>query len=131
MKQPKRILTREELHDLVWSTPMQKPAEIYGLSDRGSAKICERHLVPVPPRGYWAKLEAGQSVKRTPFRTVENTALHTAHIGSKVVTTQSAYLAEVLAAAKQEIEDENKVLRTRPAAPTNVPSPRKDICVPP
>lgn len=87
MNQPKRVPSREELHELVWSKPMQKLAEEYGLSDRGLAKICERHLIPVPPRGYWAKVEAGQPVKRTTLRSVENTALHTIQIGSKPVAT--------------------------------------------
>jgi chromosome segregation and condensation protein ScpB len=38
-------LTREELYDLVWSTPMTKVADGLGISDRGLAKICARHRV--------------------------------------------------------------------------------------
>jgi hypothetical protein len=53
-----RIL-RGELYDRVWSTPMQKLATLYGLSDRGLAKICEKHRIPAPGRGYWAKKAAG------------------------------------------------------------------------
>jgi len=60
-------LTRQELYDLVWSTPMTKLAESFGISDVGLAKICDRHRVPTPPRGYWAKKEAGQKVKQTIF----------------------------------------------------------------
>lgn len=56
----KRTFTRQEMYDLVWSTPIQKLAEQFGLSDRGLAKTCLRHQVPVPGRGYWAKMEAGQ-----------------------------------------------------------------------
>jgi hypothetical protein len=33
-----------------------------GISDRGLAKICVRHAVPFPPRGYWAKVAAGKVV---------------------------------------------------------------------
>jgi len=36
-------LTRQELYDFVWSTPMTKLAKDFGLSDVGLAKICERH----------------------------------------------------------------------------------------
>jgi len=38
--------------------PVAKVAESFGLSDVGLAKICGRHRVPVPPRGYWAKKES-------------------------------------------------------------------------
>jgi hypothetical protein len=54
-------LTREELYELVWAEPIMKLAGQYGLSDRGLAKICDRMGIPVPGRGYWAKVQSGQS----------------------------------------------------------------------
>jgi hypothetical protein len=54
-------LTREELYDLVWAEPIMKLARQYGLSDRGLAKICDRMGIPVPGRGYWAKVQSGKS----------------------------------------------------------------------
>ena len=68
-------LTRRGLYDLVWSTPMTKLAESFGISDVGLAKICDRHRVPKPPRGYWAKKEAGKRVKQTIFVTVDDPLL--------------------------------------------------------
>jgi hypothetical protein len=53
-------LTRRELYDLVWTTPMQHLAKKFGLSGPGMAKLCRRHGVPVPPRGYWAQLRYGK-----------------------------------------------------------------------
>jgi len=53
-------LAREELYGLVWAEPMTKVARRYGLSDRGLAKICVRMGVPVPGRGYWAKVQSGK-----------------------------------------------------------------------
>jgi predicted Zn-dependent protease with MMP-like domain len=50
MDAPERTLSRKELYDLVWSTPILKVADQFGLSDRGLAKICERNQVPVPGR---------------------------------------------------------------------------------
>lgn len=35
-----------------------------GMSDRGLAKVCDRMRIPAPGRGWWAKKEAGQQVKR-------------------------------------------------------------------
>ena len=68
-------LTRQELYELVWSTPMTKLAESFGISDVGLAKICDRHRVPTPPRGYWAKKEAGRKVKQTIFVQVDDPLL--------------------------------------------------------
>lgn len=59
--------TRQELYELVWSEPMAQLAKKFGLSDVGLAKACRRVVVPVPERGYWAKLRAGKQVTRTPL----------------------------------------------------------------
>lgn len=59
--------TRQELYDLVWSTPMVKLAKEFGLSDVGLRKICVKHGIPTPPLGYWAKLNFGKPVKKTPL----------------------------------------------------------------
>jgi hypothetical protein len=57
-------ISREELYEKVWTTPMQKLAPRFGLSDVGLAKLCRRHQIPVPGRGYWARLQVGQKPKR-------------------------------------------------------------------
>lgn len=45
-------LTRRELYDLVWSTPMMTLAPRFRLSGNGLAKLCARHRIPVSDRGY-------------------------------------------------------------------------------
>ena len=60
-------MTRDELHDLVWSVPMQCLAKSFGISDVALAKHCRKANVPVPPRGWWARKEAGQRVHVTPL----------------------------------------------------------------
>jgi hypothetical protein len=64
-------ITREQLYEEVWSTPVSRLAPKYNLSDVGFAKLCRRSNIPLPPRGYWAKLEAGQKIQRTPLPTLE------------------------------------------------------------
>jgi hypothetical protein len=59
---------------------MQKLALEFGFSDRGLAKLCRRHKVPVPPRGYWARIQVGQSVKRIPLPAVGQANLRTIEI---------------------------------------------------
>jgi hypothetical protein len=43
---------------------MWKVASEFGLSGNGLAKLCRREGIPVPERGYWAKLAHGKRVKR-------------------------------------------------------------------
>jgi hypothetical protein len=57
-----RRVTREELYKMVWQKPMIRLAEEFGISGNGLAKVCDRLNVPYPPRGYWAKKEAGKPV---------------------------------------------------------------------
>lgn len=64
--------SRSCLYDLVWLTPIHQLAKQYGLSDVGFAKICKRHNIPRPPRGYWARLAAGQSPPQTPLPDPDN-----------------------------------------------------------
>src|SRR5437016_873439 len=73
-------LTRRELYDLVWETPLHKLAPLYGLSDVGLAKICQRHQVPFPFRGYWAKLRNGHPVSKTPLSPLDDPALRTVQL---------------------------------------------------
>lgn len=61
-------LTREELYELVWSKPMLELAKDFGLSDVALAKRCRRLAVPVPGRGYWARIAAGQTPRQAPLK---------------------------------------------------------------
>ena len=59
--------TRQELYELVWSSPMTKLGKRLGFSDVWLHKACRNHEIPTPGVGYWAKLEAGKAVVRMPL----------------------------------------------------------------
>ncbi|MEM5387913.1 hypothetical protein VSR68_30635 [Paraburkholderia phymatum] len=61
------LFTRRQLYELVWAGPITALAKSLGVSDVGLAKACRRGDIPLPPRGYWAKLNAGRHVDRTPL----------------------------------------------------------------
>lgn len=69
METPRKLadLTREQLYELVWSTPVLKLAEQFGVSNVAIAKRCRRLAVPRPTRGYWVKLEFGKKPERPPL----------------------------------------------------------------
>jgi hypothetical protein len=68
---------RQELYDRVWTTPLTAVCRDYGISNVGLAKVCRRHKVPCPPRGYWAKKHTGKTVRRTPLPACNNPDLQT------------------------------------------------------
>lgn len=53
-------LSRRELYDLVWAHPMRTLAQQFGMSDVGLKKHCFHANIPVPERGYWARVAAGK-----------------------------------------------------------------------
>jgi hypothetical protein len=62
-----KTLKRSELYELVWQQPMARLAQTFAISDVGLAKICRKHDIPRPPRGYWAKKQFGQEPPKSPL----------------------------------------------------------------
>jgi len=68
-------INRKELYQKIWKTPITRLSKEYGLSDVGFAKICKKHNIPRPPRGYWARKAAGYRVKQLPLPPGENVTI--------------------------------------------------------
>jgi superfamily II DNA or RNA helicase len=60
-------ISRRELYKLIWSEPTTTVAKTYSISDVGLAKVCDKHDIPRPPRGYWARLQHGQTPEKIPL----------------------------------------------------------------
>jgi hypothetical protein len=54
---------------------MRTLAAEFGVSDVGMAKACERHHIPCPPRGHWAKKQYGKPTRRPPLPACPDPAL--------------------------------------------------------
>lgn len=67
MEEKSQEVDREVLYHEVWTDPVTVVAERYGLSDVGLAKMCKKLQIPLPRRGYWAKLRAGKKTSRAPL----------------------------------------------------------------
>lgn len=61
---------REMIYNEVWTEPVTTVASRYDLSDNGLRKHCRKYGIPLPPKGYWARLKAGQNVPKTPLPVV-------------------------------------------------------------
>lgn len=111
-------MRRSELYEKVWAKPMIRLARELGISDVGLAKACRRHSVPVPPRGYWAKLQAGQTPPRTPLPAPE------LDLVVDFATTDPAE-RERQKAAEQERRDAIKARTERVVADIDVAMPER------
>lgn len=61
------IYDRKKLYQEVWKEPVSIVAKRYGVTDVALAKNCRKLNVPLPPRGYWAKIQAGAKLKKIPL----------------------------------------------------------------
>ncbi|MGO4569609.1 hypothetical protein AB4Z52_32340 [Rhizobium sp. 2YAF20] len=117
-----RTFSRQELYDLVWSTPILQLADQFGISDRGLAKTCERFHIAVPGRGYWAKIEAGLPATKTPLWKTDNSAFQTIEIGG----AQHRGNPQLAFAAKAE-QDAVLAAGAEPATKVKAPVVRKPV----
>lgn len=90
-----QTFTRKELYDLVWSKPITHLARDFALSDVAIHKICKKHSIPKPPLGWWAKKQAGKSVKQTPLPRLAEEAQTKITIASAELGREGAGFAEV------------------------------------
>ncbi|MHB1344027.1 MAG: hypothetical protein ACYCX3_06675 [Thermoleophilia bacterium] len=71
MADERQIYDRNTLYEEVWAEPTQAVVKRYGVSDVALAKTCRRMGVPLPGRGYWAKVRAGRAEPRPPLPPLE------------------------------------------------------------
>ena len=102
--------SRRQLFDLVWAKPMTTVSSEIGLSDRGLAKICSRHKIPVPPRGYWAKVHAGAPATQPPFLELRDKSLDTISIKATQIDVSAE--AKIRCARNKEVSQ--KALESAP-----------------
>ncbi len=81
---------RQAFYDLVWAEPLATLAPKFGITGTALAKICRRHVIPVPGRGHWAKLKAGKPSPRFPLPPRGLGADETIHIGRTLPSEREA-----------------------------------------
>jgi hypothetical protein len=94
-------MTRQDLYQLVWQSPMTTLAKTFGLSDVGLRKVCVKFNIPTPPIGYWAKRAHGKPVRQPPLppqksnvpETIDLVARDTAPLPAEIVQEQESILA--------------------------------------
>lgn len=64
LAQRKFIVSYDVLKELIWIIPTTHIAKSFGVSDKAVEKRCKLLGIEKPPRGYWAKFNAGRSSDR-------------------------------------------------------------------
>lgn len=63
----KITLSRQELYDLIWSTPISQLAKNHGIVDYQLRRVCNDFNIPIPQNGYWQKLKYNKPVSKIPL----------------------------------------------------------------
>jgi len=116
-------LTRKELFDLVWAGPMTKVASDLGISNIALRKVCDQHRIPVPGRGYWAKLTADTPTTKSLFREISDINLNRVRIQGSLLVSLPIGVQVARAKTRQAIKSTR--LPNPVAEPTNVPPDRQ------
>lgn len=104
-----QTVSRETLYEQVWAQPMTKVAADYGVTGTALKKTCDRHQIPTPERGYWAKLQHGKRVTKEALPGLKEAGLAMVRISApppkplpEAVRDAGAAAREKLAAAPAE-----------------------------
>lgn len=60
-------ITREQLYNEIWEISVAGVAKKYNANYNDLLKLCKEANVPVPPSGYWVKLQFGKPVEQLPL----------------------------------------------------------------
>lgn len=89
-------ITRAQLYDLVWSNPLTQLAEQTTVSVPTLKNTCTKFDIPVPPRGYWAKLKAGKPTAKAALPARAPGMSDEIHLGSRYYWQRSLTDEELL-----------------------------------
>ena len=114
-------LSRQELYDLIWATPVAKVAADFGVTEATVKNHCANRQVPRPNRRYWKRLATGITPRK---KGLPPTTMEIFEMESQRQLTQSLPLpepgkplqplaAKLLAALKRTKLEKNKVLHLR------------------
>lgn len=68
---PAEDISREELYELVWRTPMSKLGPQLAMNGPSLAALCQKRQIPTPPLGYWQKKAVGRAPEMPPLPSFE------------------------------------------------------------
>ncbi|MEI9914956.1 MAG: hypothetical protein WDN29_03190 [Methylovirgula sp.] len=84
---------------------MTRVAAEFGVSDTAVRKMCRRHGIPVPSRGYWAQVAAGRTFPRPKLERASRARLETVRfVGAGQPSREVKAVAERLKEKAKEVQ---------------------------
>lgn len=111
------IMSREALLEAAWQRPLTDIAAELGVSDVGLRKICDRHDIPTPGRGYWAQVRAGKTFARPKLRPASNPRKDQVHIAGERSLPPVVVDAMKQAKSTTDLKAKARREKTSPAVP--------------
>jgi hypothetical protein len=68
---------RADLYKLVWKEPVVKLSSRFGVCGVAVVKAYRKYKIPLPGRGYWAQIAAGESIPKTPLPQISDKYMQT------------------------------------------------------
>lgn len=62
---------RTALYEQVWLHPLEQVATSYAIPRVALREICRKLQAPVPPRGYWPRIQHGYKVRKPRLKKLE------------------------------------------------------------
>jgi hypothetical protein len=93
-----------------------KVAADYNITGTGLKKICDRHEIPTPERGYWAKLKHGKPVSHPPLPDLSDERLADVDIMGSIYPDVPREVTEARARVREKLEDAAAAVNGLPIA---------------
>lgn len=105
-------ISRTALFQDAWTRPLSTIAAEFGISDTALRKICDRHDIPTPGRGYWAKVASGKTFPKPKLRPAKSPDLEI--VGILGALPRSAEMQAAVAQVRAERPKIEKPKRQKP-----------------
>lgn len=129
MRQPRHRLRRQQLYCDIWARPVVDVAADLGISNVALKKICKKHQIPTPGRGYWARKNAGYLVQKANLPVLDDPALDTILIFGLAERDASLELEMTPQVQIEENPPANEITvhKTKPREPIAPISKRQEV----
>lgn len=109
------VMSRQAMFEAAWKRPLTEIADDLGITSTGLKKICDRHDIPTPGRGYWAQVRAGKTFPRPALRPGNDPRLEEVRIlGARPLPPA---VAAAIRASRLSRTDRRKAAEAKTASP--------------
>ena len=99
-----KMVSRQALYEEIWTDSALKVSQRYGITYSRFLRICKENSIPIPPAGYWSKVESNKPAVRTPLPESKTEMIQLLPEKEKLKDTD-----EVIAKESIPVQEEDKI----------------------